>query len=326
MHVKPNIFETKVENFEQNSLAAFQYQFQKNAVYQSYCKHIGLLDPNSVTSLLQIPFLPISFFKTHAVKSFPEKPSLSFQSSATGNMGRSQHHISDISFYEKSFIHTFEHQFGSIQNTCILGLLPSYLDREGSSLIYMVQHLMKISAHPLNGFFLFEHKQLLERIALLERKQTPYFIFGVSFALLDFAKKQQLQLQYGKVIETGGMKGRKKEITRDELMAVLESGFGSNRIFSEYGMTELLSQAYAARDGKYIPAPWMKVLITDLNDPFCILPEQKAGIINVIDLANIESCCFIQTSDLGKNHADGSFEILGRADHSDTRGCSLMVV
>jgi hypothetical protein len=326
MHVKPNIFETKVENFEQNSLSAFRYQYQNNEVYQSYCKHIGLFEPNSVTNLLQIPFLPISFFKTHTVKSFSEKPSLSFQSSATGNMGRSQHHISDISIYEKSFIHTFEQQFGSIQNTCILGLLPSYLEREGSSLIYMVRHLMKISAHPFNGFFLFEHKQLLERIAFLESKQIPYFIFGVSFALLDFAKKQQLELKYGKVIETGGMKGRKKEITRDELMAALESGFGSNRIFSEYGMTELLSQAYAGKDGKYKAPNWMKILVTDLNDPFCMLPEQKAGIINVIDLANIESCCFIQTSDLGKINTDGSFEILGRADHSDTRGCSLMVV
>jgi hypothetical protein len=326
MHVKPNIFETKVANFEQNSLSAFRYQYQNNEVYQSYCKHIGLFEPNSVTNLLQIPFLPISFFKTHTVKSFSEKPTLSFQSSATGNMGRSQHHISDISIYEKSFIHTFEQQFGSIQNTCILGLLPSYLEREGSSLIYMVRHLMKISAHPFNGFFLFEHKQLLERIEFLESKQIPYFIFGVSFALLDFAKKQQLELKYGKVIETGGMKGRKKEITRDELMAALESGFGSNRIFSEYGMTELLSQAYAGKDGKYKAPNWMKILVTDLNDPFCMLPEQKAGIINVIDLANIESCCFIQTSDLGKINTDGSFEILGRADHSDTRGCSLMVV
>lgn len=326
MHIKPNIFETKVENFEQNSLAAFQYQFQNNIVYQSYCKHIGLFDPNSVTGLLQIPFLPITLFKTHLVKSFKETPTLNFLSSATGNIGRSTHPIKDISLYEFSFTQIFKQHFGSIQNTCILGLLPSYLEREGSSLIYMVRHLMKISGHPLNGFFLFEHKQLLERIEFLESKQKPYFIFGVSFALLDFAKKQQLQLKYGKVIETGGMKGRKKEITRDELILSLESGFGSNRIFSEYGMTELLSQAYAARDGKYFPAPWMKALITDLNDPFCILPEQKAGIINVIDLANIESCCFIQTSDLGKNHADGSFEILGRVDHSDTRGCSLMVV
>lgn len=326
MHIKPNIFETKVTNFEQNSLQAFYWQYQHNAVYRQYCEHIGVFDPKSITQLLQIPFLPISFFKTHTVKSFQENSTLSFFSSATGKVGQSEHHILDSHIYEESFTKTFEANFGSIKNTCILGLLPSYLEREGSSLIYMVRHLMKISGHPLNGFFLFEHETLLERILFLESKQTPYIIFGVSFALLDFAKKHSLTLQYGKIIETGGMKGRKKEITRDELMLSLEAGFGSNRIYSEYGMTELLSQAYAARDGKYHCAPWMKILVSELNDPFCFLAPQKTGLINVIDLANIESCCFIQTSDLGKLNPDNSFEILGRADHSDTRGCSLMVV
>lgn len=321
-----HIFETKVENFEEFSLQVFRWQYQHNAVYQSYCQHIGCVDPNSVTQLLQIPFLPISFFKTHDVRSFTQEPVLRFLSSATGNMGRSTHALLTPSIYKESFTRMFHQYFGSIQNTCILGLLPSYLEREGSSLIYMVQHLMKLSGHPLNGFFLFEHETLLERILFLESKQAPYYIFGVSFALLDFAAKHQLNLQYGILIETGGMKGRKKEITRDELMLALEKGFGSNRIFSEYGMTELLSQAYAHNDGLYTPAPWMKVLISDLNDPFCFLPQGKSGLVNIIDLANLESCCFIQSSDLGKTQPDGRFEILGRADHSDTRGCSLMVV
>jgi hypothetical protein len=189
----------------------------------------------------------------------------------------------------------------------------------------MVQHLMQLSAHPLNGFFLFEHDQLLERILFLEQKKEPYFLFGVSFALLDFARKFKLNLQYGKIIETGGMKGRKKEITRDELHQELTSGFGSNRIFSEYGMTELLSQAYANTNGHYQLPKWMQVRISDLNDPFSFLPTGKTGILNIIDLANIASCAFIQTSDLGKLNVDGTFEVLGRADHSDIRGCSLLV-
>ncbi len=326
MHSKPDIFETNVANFEQNSLLAFNWQYEHNAVYRQYCEHIGLFDPKSITQLLQIPFLPIGFFKTHAVKSFQENSTLSFFSSATGKIGQSEHHIFNTLIYEESFTKIFEANFGNIQNTCILGLLPSYLEKEGSSLIYMVRHLMKISGHPLNGFFLFEHETLLERILFLESRQEPYFIFGVSFALLDFAKKQSLTLKYGKIIETGGMKGRKKEITREELIQSLEAGFGSNRIYSEYGMTELLSQAYAKRDGQYTCAPWMKILLSDINDPFCFLPAHKTGIVNIIDLANIESCCFIQTSDLGRLSPNGSFEILGRADYSDTRGCALMVV
>ena len=320
-----HIFNTNVANFEENSIAIFKLQYAQNAVYRQYCKHLGITHAESVTSLLQIPFLPISFFKTHQVRSFSAEPSLKFYSSATGNTGRSEHAILHPEIYTKSFTLSFENYFGPIKNCCILGLLPSYLEKEGSSLIFMVQHLMQLSAHPLNGFFLFEHDQLLERILFLEQKKEPYFLFGVSFALLDFARKFKLNLQYGKIIETGGMKGRKKEITREELHQELALGFGSNRIFSEYGMTELLSQAYANTNGHYQLPAWMQVRISDLNDPFCFLPPGKTGILNIIDLANIASCAFIQTSDLGKLNTDDTFEVLGRADHSDIRGCSLLV-
>lgn len=306
-------------------LSVFQFQFEHNLVYQKFCKHLGINDALAINDIKQIPYLPIELFKTHEVKAFEGSPEKIFYSSATGQMGQSRHYVKDLNLYEKSFIQAFEHYFGSVQNTCFLGLLPSYLEREGSSLIYMVQKLMKRSGHPMNGFFLYEHDQLLAHISHLEQKGKPYFLFGVSFALLDFASKNKVQLKAGKIIETGGMKGRKKEITKAELYTELSEAFQTRQIFSEYGMTELMSQAYADIHGHYQSMPWMHVSCTDPNDPLTELPQGKTGAIRIIDLANLYSCAFIQSSDLGKTHPNQTFEILGRLDRSDLRGCSLLV-
>jgi phenylacetate-coenzyme A ligase PaaK-like adenylate-forming protein len=324
-HLVQRIFQSNVTNFEDLCLEVFHFQYANNEVYKKYCQLVGINENKFPTSISQIPFLPIDLFKTHAVKSFTQEPEKIFFSSATGGKGQSQHLVQTISIYETSFTSAFENYFGPIQQTCFLGLLPSYLEREGSSLIYMVQKLMKISGHPLNGFFLYEHEALKERILQLEKKEQPYYLFGVSFAILDFASKFSLPMKYGKIIETGGMKGRKKEITRHQLNQELNQAFSENAIYSEYGMTELMSQAYAKGEGFYESPPWLKIQIVDPNDPFTEKPIGQSGLIRVIDLANLYSCSFIQTSDLGSAKVDGSFEVLGRIDYSDLRGCSLMV-
>jgi len=324
-HLSERIFQSKVTNFDELCLEVFEFQYLNNPVYQKYCQLLGIQNPAAVQTASAIPYLPIDFYKTQEVKSFTEIPAKIFSSSATGGNGQSKHLVKDISIYEKSFLSAFENYFGPISNTCFLGLLPSYLEREGSSLVYMVQRLMQISNNPLNGFFLYENHTLMNRITQLEKLGKPYFIFGVSFALLDFAKEYPIQLVHGKIIETGGMKGRKKEITKSELYLQLSQAFETKQIFSEYGMTELLSQAYATIDGKYVCPPWMQVSIVDPNDPFSLVQNNKTGVIRIIDLANLHACSFIQTSDLGKSHEDGRFEVLGRLDNSELRGCSLMV-
>jgi hypothetical protein len=240
-------------------------------------------------------------------------------------MLNSKHHVADLNLYKESFTSCFTQFFGNISNYCFLGLLPSYLEKSNSSLVYMVQQLMAISGNPQNGFFLFEHDVLFERIQSLEKNKQPYILFGVSFALLDFAEKFHFKMEYGRVIETGGMKGRKKEITKDELISQLSNSFQSSKISSEYGMSELLSQAYSLENGQYQPPAWMKVQTTEINDPGKFCRIGKTGIIQVIDLANIHTCCFIKTSDIGIIHEDEKFEVLGRIDHSDMRGCSLLI-
>lgn len=306
-------------------LELFQFQYQHNEVYQKYCSYLGINEASQIKNLNEIPYLPIEFFKQFEIKSFKEKATKIFYSSSTGGNGQSAHHVKDLALYEKSFITGFENYFGKINHSCFLGLLPSYLEREGSSLIYMIQKLMQVSTHSLNGFYLFEHETLLQKINQLEQSKQNYYLFGVSFALLDFAEKFNVQIKHGKIIETGGMKGRKKEITKQELYTHLENAFHTKQIYSEYGMTELMSQAYAGIDGLYKSEAWMKVSVVDPNDPFTELPDGKTGLLRVIDLANLYSCAFILTSDLGKKHADGSFEVLGRHDRSEMRGCSLMV-
>jgi hypothetical protein len=325
-HLAERIFEPNITHFEDLCLAVFQFQFQHNAIYQKYCNLVGITSADLVKNLNQIPYLPIEFFKKFEVKSFESQAEKIFYSSATGKQGNSLHHVKDLTIYEKSFFKAFEQCFGDTSDTCFLGLLPSYLEREGSSLIYMVQKLMQASKNPLSGFFMFEHETLQKRMLQLEKNKQNYILFGVSFALLDFAEKFPTQMSSGKIIETGGMKGRKKEITRSELIGKLSKAFATDAIFSEYGMTELMSQAYAGKNGFYQAPNWMQIQVVDPNDPFTQVPDGKTGLIRIIDLANLYSCSFILSSDLGKKQQDGSFEVLGRHDRSELRGCSLLAV
>lgn len=277
--------------------------------------------------LNDVPFLPISFFKTHEVKTTSFEPELKFESSGTTGMASSVHLVKNAELYKKSFASGFHRLFGNANEYCILGLLPSYLEKGNSSLVYMVKELIKESGHSRSGFYLYEYEKLNENLRSLENEAQRTILFGVAYALLDFIKAFPQKLSHTIVIETGGMKGREKEMTKSELYEELKQGFGVPHIHSEYGMTELLSQAYAV-DGTYACPPWMKVLLRDETDPFYVYPPDQAysGAINVIDLANIYSCCFIATDDIGVTRSHNSFEILGRMDRSDIRGCSLMVV
>jgi hypothetical protein len=319
------IFNSNLNNFEELCLEAFQYQFQANKVYQKYCRLLGINEPNMISGIHEIPHLPVEFFKTLSVKSGDFIEQKVFESSGTTGMLNSKHYVADLNLYQESFTKCFEQFFGDVKSFNFLGLLPSYLEKNNSSLIYMVQNLMKISGNSNNGFFLFEHETLFERIQTFENNKQPYILFGVSFALLDFVEKFPTKMKFGKVIETGGMKGRKKEITKEELLLRLKKGFDLDQISSEYGMSELLSQAYSYENGLYESPRWMKIQTVEVNDPAKLCRREKTGIIQVIDLANIHTCCFIKTSDLGIVHEDGKFEVLGRLDHSDMRGCSLLI-
>ncbi|MDT0606659.1 acyl transferase [Croceitalea rosinachiae] len=311
--------------FEQVALKAFQYQFENNDVYQKFCKHLKL-DIKAVKTFGDIPFLPISFFKSKRVISTDKNIEAVFTSSGTTGVQTSKHHVSDLSIYEQSYRKAFDQFYGNMNDYCILALLPSYLEREGSSLIYMVDDLIKKSGHPKSGFYLNETNALIDTLKDLETKNMKTLLIGVSFALLDLAESYSLNLKNTLVMETGGMKGRRKEMIRSELHEVLKKGFGVSEIHSEYGMTELLSQAYSSGNGRFNCPPWMKVLTRDTEDPLSVQKNGKTGGINIIDLANFNSCAFIATQDLGKTFEDGSFEILGRFDHSDIRGCNLMVI
>ncbi|WP_343488072.1 acyl transferase [Allomuricauda sp. d1] len=313
------------KEFESLALETFQYQYENVAVYHEFCNYLGR-HPSSVHSVDDIPFLPISFFRTHAVISKNIQPQTTFLSSGTTGSRPSQHFVADIEYYEKSFLSGFDFFYGKPSDYCILALLPSYLERNGSSLVYMANELIKQSGHVESGFYLYDFEKLHQKLSHLRDKKTKIFLIGVSFALLDFVEKYPISLSHCTVMETGGMKGRKKEMTREELHRRLKDGFGAGRIHSEYGMTELLSQAYSKGEGKFYTPPWMKVFIRDTEDPLQLLENEKTGGINVIDLANRYSCSFIATQDLGKKHADESFEVLGRFDHSDVRGCNLMVL
>lgn len=332
--LKPNIdliFNiTSAEAFKQYALEVFRYQASGNDVYKSYLVALKV-DPDSIMELDQIPFLPIEFFKTHQIISgFPVPPLTShvshlFTSSGTTGTIQSKHFVSDVSIYEKSYRKAFDYFYGPIEEYCLLALLPSYLERQGSSLVYMADDLIKKSKNPQSGFFLHQNNELIVLLKQLEQQKQKTILLGVTYALLDLAEKQQFNLKHTIIMETGGMKGKRKEMIREELHAVLSQGFGVNTIHSEYGMTELLSQAYSKGNGNFNCPPWMKVIIRDTNDPFSFLPPEKSGGINVIDLANINSCSFIATQDLGKKFSDNSFEVLGRFDNSDIRGCNLLV-
>jgi phenylacetate-coenzyme A ligase PaaK-like adenylate-forming protein len=328
---KAKEFEKKVfainneKDFNSIALELYQFQYSHNPVYHDYCNAIRK-PPDKVVEIRSIPFLPISFFKTHKVQTTAFEPELVFKSSGTTGMTASAHLLRSASLYRQSFMGAFRVFFGEVKDYCVLALLPSYLERAASSLVYMVEHLIIESGHINSGFYLYEHEKLDETVKKLEADSQPTLLFGVTYALLDFVKRFPQQLSSTKIIETGGMKGRGREITRNELYSQLRSGFGVEEIYSEYGMTELLSQAYAI-DGIYRCPPWMKVLLRDETDPFHVYPFEPGhtGAINVIDLANIYSCCFIATDDIGKITHGHTFEVYGRMDHSDIRGCSLMV-
>jgi len=310
--------------FNDAAISLFISQAENNAVYREYLYHLGK-NISSIHNITDIPFLPISFFKTHKIISENEHPEKVFFSSGTTGMERSQHFISDLGLYEKSFLRNFQLQYGNLNDICILALLPTYLENESSSLVYMVDRLIKESGHPESGFYLDNLEELAAKLEHLNNQNKKVILLGVSYALIDLAEKFPLNLSNTIVMETGGMKGKRKEMTKKELHSVLSSKLGVKNIHSEYGMTELLSQAYSKGEGKFFTPPWMKVLIRDTYDPFSFLEQGKSGGINIIDLANINSCAFIETRDLGKMNDDESFEVLGRFDHSDIRGCNLLV-
>lgn len=325
------VFRVQGENFEQLALEVFRFQSENNPVYADFLKALRV-EASSINRVTQIPFLPIRFFKSHEIKSTAFEPQVVFESSGTTGSINSRHFIKELSLYEESFIKGVELFFGPVKNYCIIGLLPSYLERKNSSLVYMVDKLIRLSEHPQSGFYLNEFEQLAVVLQELEKRKQPTILIGVTFALLDFAEKFSFPLQHTIIMETGGMKGRREEMIREEVHALLKKSFSLRSVRSEYGMTELLSQAYSVEEGIFKCPPWMKVLMRDEKDPFVVaVPRFEtvtplAGAINVIDLANIYSCSFIATDDVGKLNPEGSFEVLGRVDGSDLRGCSLMVV
>jgi hypothetical protein len=314
-----------LDGFNALALELFNYQYKKNAIYRRFTDYLGVV-PAKVSSPEQIPFLPIEFFRTHKVISGDEAPGcILFESSGTSGLNPSRHYVNDPSLYQESYTRGFRHFYGAPSEYHFLALLPSYLERSGSSLIYMIDHFMRLSG-PGGGFYLDDHAALTKALQELRKGDRKIIIWGVSFALLDLVEKHTLEIPEVLIMETGGMKGRRKELTRAELHQLLCDGFSVSSIHSEYGMTELLSQAYSAGDGRFHAPPWMKVMIREVNDPLAFAQPGKTGGINIIDLANINSCCFIATQDLGRMHADGSFEVLGRFDSSDVRGCNLMVI
>ncbi len=312
--------------FEQIALKIFNFQAKNNPIYSEYIKYLNI-KIHKVKKLTQIPFLPIEFFKTKKIVTkyydLPNQKFTKFKSSGTSQSLRSTHYIYNLSLYEKSFIKTFNNFFGNPSDYVILALLPSYIQAGDSSLVYMINKLIKLSDKPESGFYLNDLTKLSEKIKYLDKKETKVMLFGVTYALLQLAEKSSFNLKNTIIIETGGMKGRGKEIIREELHNRLKKAFNTNKIYSEYGMTELLSQAYLLDSELFIPAKTMKILIRDINDPFFYLPANQTGGINVIDLANFFSCSFIETKDLGKLKYNG-FLILGRFDNSDLRGCNLL--
>ncbi|MGG5208686.1 acyl transferase [Chryseobacterium sp. MIQD13] len=324
-----NIFSIQTEqDFLNASLAAFHYQYENIDIYRKFVDFLKI-NPDEVRSLAKIPFLPIEMFKNHQILDKNASADLFFQSSGTTQMNLSKHYIADPDIYKESIYRSFEQFIGKPEDFIFLGLLPSYLEKQNSSLIYMVDYLMKKSAKPENGYFLYNHSELFQLLNSLKDKKV--ILFGVSFALLDFldfVESQNLSVSGSQnltVIETGGMKGRKEEMTKDELLKILQDGFKTEKIYSEYSMTELLSQAYSLGNNEYKCPNWMKVLIRNAEDPFSYEKEGRTGAVNIIDLANIHSCCFIATQDLGKTLPEDKFQVLGRIDHSDIRGCSLLV-
>ena len=317
------IFNVDDKNFEQIAFEVFQFQYINNNIYKSYCDLLKKT-PSNIGDISGIPFLPISFFKSHSVMC-TKKYDKVFHSSGTTNENLSKHYVSDIHIYEQSFLKNFIDNYGDPKDYVILGLLPNYMENENSSLIYMVNNLIKLSESNDSGFFLKEYDFIIEKIKSLARENKKIILVGVSYALLDLTESKNLNFENTIILETGGMKGRRREMIKKELHETLKERTGLKKIHSEYGMTELLSQAYSKGDGIFSCPNWMRVFIRDINDPYFLYSNNKSGGINIIDLANVNSCSFIATEDMGSLHKNGSFEIMGRIDHSDTRGCNLLV-
>jgi hypothetical protein len=312
------------QQFTDIALQVFHYQAQYCAVYKQFIGGLNI-DVTGVTELTDIPFLPIEFFKNHQVLSNTDGAEVTFTSSGTTGMITSSHLVTDVSWYQQSFRRAFELFYGDIKQYCVLALLPAYLERAGSSLVYMADDLIKQSGHPNSGFYLYNHEELHQQLLMQQKAGTPTLLIGVTFALLDFVEQHAINFPNLIVMETGGMKGRRKEMIREELHDILCEGFGVEAIHSEYGMTELLSQAYSKGQGIFNCPPWMRIQTRDTNDPITPIGYGKTGGVNIIDLANINSCSFLATQDLGKVYPDNSFEILGRFDASDIRGCNLLI-
>ncbi|MBE0391792.1 acyl transferase [Flavobacterium sp. PL002] len=316
---------TGQKQFEKIALKVFRFQYENNLVYKDFCDLLKT-DVSKVKSLQQIPFLPIQFFKSHAVVSNTNPAEATFTSSGTTGMITSKHLVTDVAIYEESYRKGFSDFYGNIEDYVVLALLPSYLERDGSSLIYMVEDLIKLSNREESGFYLHNHEDLIKNLITLDESGQNVILIGVTYALLDLIERHQFRLKHTIIMETGGMKGKRKEMIREELHEQLCNGFGVTAIHSEYGMTELLSQAYSLGDGIFECPSWTQILLRDTEDALSYVGTGKTGGINVIDLANINSCSFIATQDLGKKYLNNSFEVLGRFDNSDIRGCNLMVL
>ena len=324
-----NLLSVTPQNFEEIALAVFNFQYLQNPVYNQFCKALHI-EPAKINTLNKIPFLPIAFFKTHVVTTTQFEAAALFESSGTTQTINSKHLIKDIALYEQSFSAAFRLFYGNPKDWCIIALLPSYLERKNSSLVMMADKLIEESGHLKSGFYLNELEKLHGTLLQLEKQQQKTLLIGVTFALLDFAEKYPTPLQHTTIMETGGMKGRREELTRQEVHEILCANFKVDKIHSEYGMTELLSQAYSKGDGIFNCPPWMKIVLREEDDPLSVQLSNNSktisGAINVIDLANLYSCSFIATDDAGKLHKDQSFEVLGRLDNSDIRGCSLLAL
>ena len=318
------LFEHGEGDFNEKALRVFAFQYENNTVYRSFCDALKIQTP-SINAALRIPFLPIGFFKTHKLITTTFEPEIVFESSGTSQTVQSRHLVKELSIYRTSFMNAFEQFYGNPADWCILALLPSYLERTGSSLVLMAKELIEAGNHPQSGFYLQNTDDLFLQLKQLESKHQKTLLLGVTYALLDLANSFSLQCNSTVIMETGGMKGRREELTREEVHEQLIKRFGVKTIHSEYGMTELLSQAYSKGNGIFETPPWMKVLVRDEDDPQHI-KEKGRGAINIIDLANVYSCSFIATDDVGEVYDDGSFRILGRMDNSDIRGCSLLAL
>ena len=312
------------QEFEKYSIEIFNYQFEKNTIYREFCRLTGK-NPSNIRSSFEIPFLPIQFFKTHKIISSNQPIKKTFYSSGSTKNNLSKHHIIDLKLYEDCFLKIFTDFYGSPSQYNIIALLPTYLENKNSSLIYMVNKLIEKSENKHSEFYLDNYKKLKEKLLYLEEGDKKTILFGVSYALLNLIDFHKFKLKKTIIIETGGMKGKRKELIKSELHQMLKIGFGVKNINSEYGMTELMSQAYSINNEKFKCPPWMKIYIRESEDPMNIKTDNKSGGINIIDLANYNSCSFIATDDLGKLDKDGNFEILGRLDNSDQRGCNLLI-